>query len=105
MQHRKALAMMLAGCVRSERAIRTWEIPAYLRNQLLRAVNSVGANMAEGYGRGNGQQLFFYRMARGSAVESLYHLAVADWPSEAKRQVKIRMVRVCRVLARVLAGR
>lgn len=101
--HHKELAMMLAGCVRSERAIRTWGIPAYLRNQLLRAVNSVGANMAEGYGRGNGQQLFFYRMARGSAVESLYHLAVADWPT--KRQVKIRMVRVCRVLARVLAGR
>jgi four helix bundle protein len=48
---------------------------AYLCNQLMRAIDSVGANICEGFGRGYAGSLRqFYGYARGSALESAYWL-------------------------------
>src|SRR5579862_1078347 len=45
--------------------------------QLRAAVNSVGANIAEAYGRDPGpDRVHFFRIARGSAEEALQHLRV-----------------------------
>ena len=47
----------------------------YLCNQLMRAIDSVGANICEGFGRQtDGQLRQFYGYARGSALESAYWL-------------------------------
>ena|SRR5579859_5980995 len=45
--------------------------------QLRAAANSIGANIAEAYGREAGpDRLHFFRIARGSAEEALQHLRV-----------------------------
>lgn len=47
-----------------------------LCSQLRRAANSVGANIAEGFGRGGvAEKAQFYRVARGSAYEVNHHLS------------------------------
>lgn len=59
-----------------------WEITgpidsraSYLCNQLMRAIDSVGANICEGFGREYAGSLRqFYGYARGSALESSYWL-------------------------------
>lgn len=49
-----------------------------LVSQLIRAANSVCANIAEGFGRYNPQEsIQFYRTARGSLMEVKSHLYVA----------------------------
>ena len=46
-----------------------------LRSQLRRSANSVGANIAEGFGRdGEKDKTRFYMIARGSAHETIHHL-------------------------------
>ena len=46
-----------------------------LCSQLRRASNSVGANIAEGFGRdGTKEKMQFYRISRGSAYEVIHHL-------------------------------
>jgi len=46
-----------------------------LCSQLRRAANSVGANIAEGFGRdGMAEKVQFYRISRGSAHEVNHHL-------------------------------
>ena len=53
---------------------RTWA----LSNQLYRAVGSIGANIAEGYGRYHYQEnIQFCRQARGSLYELIDHIVVA----------------------------
>lgn len=48
---------------------------SYLGNQLMRAVDSIGANLCEGYGREYpGSVTQFYRYAKGSALESIFWL-------------------------------
>jgi four helix bundle protein len=48
---------------------------SYLGNQLMRAVDSIGANLCEGYGREYpGSVTQFYRYAKGSALESIWWL-------------------------------
>jgi four helix bundle protein len=47
--------------------------------QLIRAVDSISANLAEGFGRyGKKDKIKFYRIARGSLMEAL------DWNEKAK---------------------
>jgi four helix bundle protein len=47
----------------------------YLASQLCRAIDSVGANLCEGYGRGTpGQLRQFYGYAYGSGLEAEYWL-------------------------------
>jgi len=47
-----------------------------LCSQLRRAANSVGANIAEGFGRGGvAEKAQFYKIARGSAHEMIHHLS------------------------------
>ncbi len=49
-----------------------------LKSQIIRSSRSIGANIAEGYGRYNFQgNIRFCRIARGSLYESLDHLIVA----------------------------
>jgi len=51
----------------------------FLINQLFRAISSVGANIAEGYGRHyEGSLKQFYAIARGSSFESDYWLEVIN---------------------------
>lgn len=48
---------------------------SYLCNQLMRAIDSVGANICEGFGREYAGSLRqFYGYARGSALEAAYWL-------------------------------
>ena len=47
-----------------------------LCSQLRRAANSVGANIAEGFGRGGvAEKAQFYKIVRGSAHEVIHHLS------------------------------
>ena len=50
-------------------------------SQFVRAIDSVSANIAEGFGRyGKKDKVFFYRIARASVYESL------DWLEKSKRR-------------------
>ncbi|MEI7749715.1 MAG: four helix bundle protein [Candidatus Moraniibacteriota bacterium] len=50
-------------------------------SQFVRAVDSISANIAEGFGRyGKKDKVFFYRIARASSYESL------DWLEKSKRR-------------------
>jgi four helix bundle protein len=50
----------------------------YLKDQLLRAANSIAANIAEGVGEYSpAEKARFYRIARRSAVECASHLLVS----------------------------
>lgn len=52
-----------------------------LGNQFVRAIDSISANIAEGFGRYNKKdKIVFYRIARASVYESL------DWLEKAKRR-------------------
>lgn len=60
-----------------------WEIFARqtVGSQFARAIDSVSANIAEGFGRyGKKDKVFFYRIARASVYESL------DWLEKSKRR-------------------
>ena len=51
----------------------------YLKDQLLRAANSIAANIAEGVGEYSpAEKVRFYRIARRSAVECASHLLVSQ---------------------------
>ncbi|MFT9495518.1 four helix bundle protein [Anaerosolibacter sp.] len=46
-----------------------------LTSQIRRSVNSIGANIAEGFGRKHiKEKIRFYYIARGSAYETMHHL-------------------------------
>lgn len=50
-------------------------------NQFIRSIDSISANIAEGFGRyGKKDKVVFYRIARASVYESL------DWLEKAKRR-------------------
>lgn len=73
-QKAKALAVDIIRFFSKQRLSRTLE---FIVIQLLRAITSVGANIAEGYGRyyqGNTRQ--FLSVARGSSYESDYWLEI-----------------------------
>ncbi len=60
-----------------------WEVFARqtVGSQFARAIDSVSANIAEGFGRyGKKDKVFFYRIARASVYESL------DWLEKSKRR-------------------
>lgn len=66
----------------------------YLGNQLCRALDSIGANIAEGVGREYpGSVAQFYRYARGSCMESIYWLDRAI----ARKLLPINEGLVCRL--------
>ncbi len=53
----------------------TWEIIKTMGDQMIRSIDSVGANIAEGYGRYHYlDKIKFYYNARGSLFESKYWL-------------------------------
>lgn len=53
----------------------TWEYKKIIGDQMIRSIDSVGANIAEGYGRFHYlDKIKFYYIARGSLVESAHWL-------------------------------
>ncbi len=70
-----ALAGDVARLARALRGAASWSAA----EQLVRAAESIPANIAEGYGRGLGKDfLRFLRVAAASAAELESHLTVAD---------------------------
>jgi four helix bundle protein len=72
------LAEQLANTV--WKSVRNWESfeKNTLGRQLVRAADSIGANIAEGFGRGScADQKRFMRIARGSAYEAKHWLRLA----------------------------
>jgi four helix bundle protein len=60
--------------------------------QLVRAADSVGANIAEGFGRGNGaDHKRFLRIARGSASEAIHWLRLAFTRGLVAEEVVLRI--------------
>lgn len=82
----KALAVDIIKYFASEKLNRAEEI---LVNQLIRAVGSIGANIAEGYGRHYSQEYRrFISIARGSSFETDFWLEVII---EVKPQHKLKL--------------
>ena len=53
----------------------TWQVKKTIGDQFIRAIDSIGANIAEGYGRFHYlDRIKFYYNARGSFLESLHWL-------------------------------
>ena len=53
----------------------TWQVKKTIGDQFIRAIDSIGANIAEGYGRFHYlDRIKFYYNARGSLLESLHWL-------------------------------
>ncbi|WP_100335608.1 four helix bundle protein [Hymenobacter chitinivorans] len=73
------ISFALSNCVWD--AVMCWNYLAQntVGSQFIRAVDSVSANLAEGFGRyGKKDKIKFYRIARGSLMEAL------DWNEKAK---------------------
>jgi len=69
------LAEMVSSRIRSD--VNVWPASEKdrLGDQLIRAIDSVGANISEGYVRIHvKERLHFYSMAQGSLEETLFHL-------------------------------
>jgi four helix bundle protein len=61
-----------------------------IMHQLYRALNSVGANIVEGFGRGPSQaRTQFLLIARGSAEEALVHAECVEWSEAHQIQLLI----------------
>ena len=70
-------AAALAAAV--NQAAETMRGPRWAKDQLLRAVESIAANIAEGYGRGLTRDCIrFFSIARASANETENHLNMAS---------------------------
>ena len=74
-----------------------------LTNQLRRAAVSIPSNIAEGNGRGTaGELIYFFGMARGSAMEVLTQLEIAAMQGfgdiEALRQARTLTTEVVKML-------
>jgi len=53
----------------------TWQVKKTIGDQFIRAIDSIGANIAEGYGRFHYlDRIKFYYNSRGSLLESLHWL-------------------------------
>lgn len=65
-----------------------------VESQFVRAIDSMSANIAEGFGRyGKKDKVFFYRIARASSYESL------DWLEKSKRRKLINQKEYDRTFA------
>ena len=65
----------------------------HLRDQLVRAADSIVLNIAEGGGRGDGDaRRNHYRIALGSAAEVSAVLDIADLPERERRQQILRRI-------------
>jgi four helix bundle protein len=78
-----------------------------LTSQLRRACGSIGANLAEGCGRGSDADLARHvQIAMGSASEAEYHLLLAKdlgyLPDEKYRQLQDELLRLKQMLASLL---
>src|SRR5579871_2803722 len=71
--------------------------------QLRSAVNSIGANIAEGYGRGPGpDRVRFFRIARGSAEEAIQHLRLNHRSGRIERATFFRLMNRGMVVVKML---
>ena len=72
--------------------------------QLRAAANSIGANIAEGYGKGpGGDRLRFFRIAAGSCEEALHHLRVNYRAGKVRRGTFFELSNLGITIARMLA--
>lgn len=98
--HEGLLAYQLAVAVSRWAAEQT--VPAHrkhLRDQLVRAADSIVLNIAEGSGRGPGEaRRNHYRIALGSAAEVAAIVDITDFPDREVRRTELRR------LGAVLAG-
>jgi len=65
---------------------------AHLRDQLVRAADSVVLNLAEGRARGGDAGRNHYRIAAGSAAEACACLDLVGTPEAAAQQPKLRRI-------------
>ena len=62
------------------------------KSQAIRSASSIGANLCEGFGRGGlGQRIQFYKIARGSAYETVHwaNLAESDRENLLKKSLEV----------------
>jgi four helix bundle protein len=74
-------------------------------DQMLRAAESVPANVAEGYGRGLGRDFArFLRMAAASAAEVESHVRVAEASGRLRAEAALELVRRARRARALIVG-
>jgi four helix bundle protein len=98
------LAMELIPLVRTDlEAVRYSPGAREVQSQLLRAVGSIGANIAEGYSRtGVGDRRKFYEYALGSAREAeVWYTTAGITPESAARSLAI-LTSIRRLLLRMI---
>jgi four helix bundle protein len=97
--HKLQLGHERLDCYRFAVAVARWAVGQtfpthrkHLRDQLVRAADSVVLNIAEGSGQAGDARRNHYRIAMGSAAEVAAVIDLADFTDGAVRQEEIRRV-------------
>lgn len=106
MENEFVLSYEQMDCYKLAVAVADWaaqvDVPVYrkhLRDQLVRAADSVVLNIAEGSGQRGDARRNFYRIALGSAAEVNAAIGLLRAPGGREKQAETR--RVCQMLARM----
>lgn len=99
------LSRALSQCSWETYEALNWEIKKIIGNQFITSVDSVGANVAEGYGRFHYlDKVKFYYNARGSLLESRHWLDLLEERKFTDKEGKTRFLHIYKELRLVLNG-